>query len=369
MPVLFDEISADLGLSLVQVGAIWGIAFLPGLISGFLSGALSDKIGTKLSLTILCVASGISGASRGLAGGFAGLTLTALLSGFLLTAIPSNVHKVCGIWFSGKRLALANGFAAVGMALGFIIGSFASASILSPWLGGWQRVLFFYGGIAVVFGIIWSLTKMEPGERHVLTTRRGGFSLHASFLRIVKIRNIWILGIGMIGFGGCVRGMLGYLPLYLRDLGWPATLADGALTIFHVCSMAGVLLITFLSDKMRRRKAVLLVAAGFMATGSALLSVTQGIGIWVGVILAGMIRDGFMAVFMTTAIETDGIGPHNAGSTVGFLGIFTAISSLFAPPAGNSLAVFAPQLPFVFWAALGAFGLVSLLFLKEPRPT
>jgi len=365
MPVLFEEISASLNLSLVQVGTIWGIAYLPGLASGFLGGALSDRIGTKRTLIILCVAAGISGASRGLVGGFTGLTITTLFTGFMFTAISPVVHKICGIWFSGKRLALANGFASIGMAAGFMLGSFASASILSPWLGGWQRVLFFYGAIAVLFGIFWSFTKVNPEEQKVMESRRRDFSLLKPLVHIAKTRTIWILGLGMIGFNGCVQGMLGYLPLYLRGEGWAGMAADGALTTFHVCSMAGVLLITFLSDKLRRRKLILAGAAVIMAAGTGILSIAQGALVWAAVVIAGFIRDGFMAVFMTTVIETEGIGAQNAGAAVGFVMIFTATAALFSPPVGNSLAAISPQLPFAFWSVLGIVGLSSLLFVRE----
>ena len=41
-----------------------------------------------------------------------------LMTGFAMWAIPMNVHKTCGVWFSKKRLGMANGVVSVGMALG-----------------------------------------------------------------------------------------------------------------------------------------------------------------------------------------------------------------------------------------------------------
>ena len=45
MPVLFNEISAHLGLSLVQVGWIWGFFSLSGLFTVFIAGILADRFG------------------------------------------------------------------------------------------------------------------------------------------------------------------------------------------------------------------------------------------------------------------------------------------------------------------------------------
>lgn len=39
LPVLFAEISADLGLSLVQVGWIWGIGSVLGILVGIIGGS------------------------------------------------------------------------------------------------------------------------------------------------------------------------------------------------------------------------------------------------------------------------------------------------------------------------------------------
>jgi hypothetical protein len=40
MPVLFEEISNDVGLSVAQIGMIWGMVGLPGLFTAFFVGML-----------------------------------------------------------------------------------------------------------------------------------------------------------------------------------------------------------------------------------------------------------------------------------------------------------------------------------------
>jgi len=90
--------------------------------------------------------------------------------------------------------------------------------------------------------------------------------------------------------------------------------------------------------------------------------------VWVAVVIAGLVRDGFMAVFMTTIIETKGVGPAYAGTAIGLVTAFSGMGNLIAPPLGNSLAGLAPGLPFVFWAALAMLGLVGLYMAKESRP-
>jgi len=145
LPVLFQEISGELNLNLVQVGAIWGISALPGIVTVLIGGTLGDRFGPKRILIITCLLAGLTGALRGLVQDFSMLVATTFLLGALTPIVVMNNIKACGIWFPRHQLGLANGFLSMGMALGFLVGSMTSATWLSPWLGGWRNVLIFAG--------------------------------------------------------------------------------------------------------------------------------------------------------------------------------------------------------------------------------
>jgi MFS family permease len=365
MPVLFKEISEELGLSLVQIGVIWGAGSLTGIFTGLLGGSIGDRFGAKRTLIVACLLAGIGGALRGLADDFITLAGTMFLFGFITPAIPMNVHKTCGIWFSGRHLGLANGVVSGGMALGFMVGSMISATIMSPWLGSWRYVLFLYGGIAMAMSIPWALTRAAPQEAGELSQGISSSSMRQTFYRVSRLKNIWLLGLAILGIGGCVQGMLGYLPLYLQEIGWSVARADGALATFHAMSMLATIPLALLSDKLGSRKRILMVAALAIASGVGLLTVAQGMAVWVAVIIAGLFRDGFMALFMTSIIEVEGVGAAYAGTAMGLAMVFNRLGSLVAPPLGNSLATFAPSFPFAFWAILAVLGMFCFHFIQE----
>jgi hypothetical protein len=54
MPVLFDEISRELGLSLVEIGAIWGLSSLAGVLSGVMAVRWAIASGRD-ALCVYCV--------------------------------------------------------------------------------------------------------------------------------------------------------------------------------------------------------------------------------------------------------------------------------------------------------------------------
>ena len=367
MPVLFKEISEDLNLSLVQIGIVWGMIPLTMALFVLIGGLLSDRFGVKRALSTSCLLAGMAVALRGLSGSFFTLAATMFFFGLFSATISVVVPKTCGIWFAGRRLALANGVVSMGMAVGFMVGALISATILSPLLGGWQNVLFLYGSISVVIGILWLFTRSKPLYSESLMDGTGMIPFRQVLSRVIRIRRVWLLGFVLMGQIACVDGALGYLPLYLRGIGWPAATADGALAAFHAISITGVIPVVLLSSRLGSKRVVLFAATAMTAVGVGLLSVASGPMVWVSVVIAGIVRDGFMATLMTAIIETERVGPAYAGTAIGLVLTIARLVSFISPPIGNSLADINPGLPFVFWAGLAAIALFSFYFFRQNR--
>ena len=365
LPVLFDEISADLILSLVQVGWIWGMGSVMGILMGLIGGPVGDRFGPRRTLTIACLFIGVAGAARGLSNGFAMLAFTMLITGFAQWSIPMNVHKACGVWFPKQQLGMANGVVSVGMALGFLLGSLLAATVFSPLFGGWRNVVFVYGAVAVLFGTFWWYSQEKAKDNDL--QKNQSIAFQEALWHVMRIRNVWILCAATAGISGGVNGMLGYLPLYLRDLGWQPAIADSTLASFHAASMLFAIPIALFSDRMGSRRGVLMAAALLIAIGIGLLGFAGGVLISVAVLIAGMARDGFMATTMTAIIEVRGIGARFAGSATGLAMSVMGLANFFAPPVGNWLTNFGAGLPFLFWASLVFSGFVAYLFLQQPE--
>ena len=227
MPVLFKEISDDLGLDLVQVGAIWGIASLAGIFVSIIAGLLSDRFGIKNILSIFCIMVGITGSLRGFSNNFFILALTVFINGIVRLIIPITVTKTIGIWFRGKNLGMAMGIGAFGMGLGLMLGPLISATIMSPTLGGWRNVMHLYGALSAVVGVLWIILGREPSQVGTTATS-DTVPFRQAFARLIRLKSLWFIGLTLLFRVGCLMGMTGYLPLYLREQrGWEIAAADG----------------------------------------------------------------------------------------------------------------------------------------------
>jgi len=365
MPVLFKEISEDLDLNLVQIGTVWGIVPLAGIFVVLIGGLLSDRFGVKRTLTVGCFLAGLTGALRGLSGSFITLAATMFLFGLVIAIISTAVHKTCGVWFRRQQLGLANGVVAMGMAVGFTVGAMISATILSPLLGGWRNVMLLFGATSIAISILWLLTRSEPGQVESSASDASTAPLRQTLSRVIRIRDVWLLGLILAGVGGSIQGMHGYLPLYLREIGWTAASADGTLAAFNAISMIGTMPMALLSDRLNSRKAILFAATLMTAIGVGLLSVAGRTMVWASVLISGVVRDGFMAIFMTWIIETEGVGVTYAGTAIGLVATVSRLGSIVSPPIGNSFADVNLGLPFIFWAALAAVALLGFRFVKD----
>jgi cyanate permease len=364
MTVLFKEISGDLGLSLVQVGVVWGIPPLAALFIVLAGGLLADRYGAKRTISLACLLAGLAGAMRGFSGGFASLALTTFLFGLLIWVIPASVFKTTATWFSGRQLVVANGVVSAGMGLGFTVGAMISATVLSPLLGGWRNVLFLLGGVSVIVGLLWLFAVREP-TRLGLAGSEGSVSLRQTIARVLPIKAVWLLGLTLLGYIGCTQGVIGYLPTYLRDSGWTVASAGGTLAAFNGVSTLGAIPLALLSERLGLRKVVLFPVLLVTIVGVALLPLVGNAAVWVLMIMVGFARDGFMAICFTMGTEAKGIGVVYAGTAIGLMQTIFNVGSFIAPPLGNSLAGANPGFPFFLWAAFGLLALLAFYFVKE----
>lgn len=367
MPPLFKEISDELGLSLVQVGSVWGLSNLAGIFVSIIGGVLSDRFGSKRILTIFCILTGITGALRGIGDSFAILALFVVLNGAVRLIVPVSVTKTVGLWFQGPRLGMAMGVGAMGMGLGLMLGPLLSATVLSPWLGGWRNVMFFLGGVAAFIGVLWWLLGKEPPAEDPAQQSADPVSVRQAISELVRVKAVWFIGLTLLFRMGCLMGMNGYIPLYLRGQGWVPAAADTTLSAFYAVSTLCVVPLTYLSDRLGSRKKIMIPAAIAAIVCVGLIPLTDGAGVWTLMIINGVFMDGFMALSTTVLMESKGVRPAYYGIALGMIFTIAQIGAVSSPPLGNSFASISAGAPFYFWAVLAVVSLGILILYRKVK--
>jgi sugar phosphate permease len=372
MPVLFKEIGTDLNLSVTAIGTVWGMDPLAGIFIGLPAGLLADRFGVKRTLVVLCILAGITGALRGFSVNFLTMAASMFLFGLMAAATPSIIPKVTAEWFSGKRLGLANALVNVAWSLGAMGATMTSATLISPWLGGWRPTMFFFGAPAFILGILMLFTMRDPRKDELPAAMpnqpvANKVPFKQALSHVVKLRDVWLLGIITLMTWGCSMGFIGYLPYYLQDKGWTAGAASSVITVFNLLMLIGSVPMVLLSEKLKTRKGVVVISLIAMAVGVPLIPFAGTTGVWVLAVIIGFLRSGAGSLFSVMVLEAEGVGSLYGGTATGLASSVSMIGAALAPPLGNSLKAYGQAWPFIFWGLLCAVGIPLLFMIKTPK--
>ncbi|MEM7332557.1 MAG: MFS transporter [Chloroflexota bacterium] len=364
LPVLFPEIAADLNLDVVQLGIAWGSLSLSSIVVGLFGGAIADRLGSRKMITVVCLLTGLLGGLRGFAPNFVFLVGSLIIYGLVAPSFPPILHKTGAHLFPNQR-GISTGVISLGFAFALFLGSRYTATLLSPLVGGWRNVLFMFGGLGVLFSAIWFLAIPKQFLPPPTNSDKPFFnSIFSTVQQVLKVREMWIIGIGSTLFWACFRGFTGYTPLYLRGLGLSAVEADNALSGFFLASLILALPLSFLAERLGYRRPFLVLA--MLLTGGGVLFLGSGNEAWIplAIIVAGLMFDAFMAIHQAEVLDLKGVGAYT-GSALGLLVMFREIGGVLSPPIGNWMAQFNPSIPYFFWG--GAALLAAIVFLLLPR--
>ncbi|MBN1161276.1 MAG: MFS transporter [Dehalococcoidales bacterium] len=365
MPVLFKQIADELKLSVTAVGTVWGMDPLAGVFIGLPSGMLADRFGIKRSLTILCILAGVFGALRGVSDNFFSLAFIMFLFGLMAAAAPSIVPKATAVWFGGKRLALANGILIVAWSLGSMVATQFSATVFSPSLGSWRGVMFLFGGISIALGLLWFFTGREPDKTENPELSTDKIPFRQALSHISRIKEVWIIGLVTFFNWGASMGFMGYLPLYLRNIGWSPASADSVITVSSAMMLLGSIPMVLLSDRLKSRWGVLMVSVTALAVSLVLLPYVNTLGVWLVIIIGNFLRSGSSSLFNVMLLENKNIGSTYGGTAIGLASTISMVGAFVAPPLGNSLADMNKGWPFLLWAGLASLSIPLMFFIRE----
>jgi MFS family permease len=121
------------------------------------------------------------------------------------------------------------------------------------------------------------------------------------------------------------------------------------------------------SDKIGSRKTVMIFSILVLALTVGLIPLVNTTGVWMLLIIGGILRSGVTALANTLIFEIKGVGGTYGGTAIGLTYSLAMMGAFASPPIGNSLAAFTDDMPLFFWALLAVVALPLLLLVKETR--
>ena len=373
-PVL-STIGGEWDLSKPQLGLISSLFFLAYAAMQLPTGWLADRFGRKLLLVPGYLLFGVTTALSALAPSYGIFLLLAVLSGAGEgTYYPTQFSlssEVIPRRSRGLGSAIINCGQAFGISLGFIVSGFVAFNLNV----GWRASFAVLGVASVIAGVvIWRFIRERPGdtekaEAAPLPSTAAAVATGAAPVRLFSRDLVLAYITGFCSLYGFFV-ILTWLPYYLQVARHePASQTGIVSSLVPWASVPGALLVSYLSDRMRRRRAfaLLLMPVAALALFYVPLAGSPA-ALFAALIVYGFVGklalDPILVAYVADRVPTSAYS--RAYAVLNFAGM---LSSILAPYITGWLADRSGSLNTGFYlaTALLLVGAVCMAFTRDER--
>ncbi len=264
-----QDLAASFQTSAASLGVLAATYFYVYTIMQVPTGILVDTLGPRRILFIGGMIAGGGSLMFGMAQTLDGALVGRTLIGLGVSVVFISMLKIIAVWFEEHRFASVVG-------LSMLIGNFGSVLAGSPLSllaqsAGWRVVFVGVGIVSLVLGVLaWIVVRDRPQASEADAPAAPTFDrtvILTGLLRVVKNRATWPAAFVNAGISGSffAFGGLWAMPFLTQGMGMTRDTASAHLSLYFAGFAVGCLLIGTLSDRMRRRKPVVVGSALVLA--------------------------------------------------------------------------------------------------------
>lgn len=264
-----QDLAASFQTSAASLGVLAATYFYVYTIMQVPTGILVDTLGPRRILLIGGMIAGGGSLLFGMAQSLDGALIGRTLIGLGVSVVFISMLKIIAVWFEEHRFASVVG-------LSMLVGNFGSVLAGSPLSllaqsAGWRVVFVGVGIVSLVLGALaWIVVRDRPSGADGVPAPAPGFDrtvILTGLMRVVKNRATWPAAFVNAGISGSffAFGGLWAMPFLTQGMGMTRDTASAHLSLYFAGFAVGCLLIGTLSDRMRRRKPVVVGSALVLA--------------------------------------------------------------------------------------------------------
>lgn len=366
-PVM-GELEKEFGLSGTQLGLMNSVFYFSYALLQVPAGILGDKIGKKKVLIPGFLLFGAFTAVTGWAKSWSTLLFARVVTGAGEGTYYGPQYGLSSEQIPKKYRSLGSAIINSGMAFGIALGLMASSWLVYDQGYSWRTPFFVMSIPTLLTGLaIWLFVK----EKKRQPVEAGGVAKPKSkFTDLFKNRNLLLVYLMVFCslFGFFV--ILTWLPYYLQSERGIAGSETGFITsLVAWISIPGALLFSSLSDRLGKRKPLILVMVPVAILSMlSIIWMPNMTGVIVALCVYGLV--GKLALDpVLVALVADSVDENNYSSAFGLFNFIGMSSSILAPVIAGAARDMTGSLASSFYvsAALLVVGLVGMLFLKEKK--
>jgi predicted MFS family arabinose efflux permease len=258
-----QDLAAAFQTTAVSLGALAATYFYVYTVMQVPTGILVDTLGPRRILFLGGLVAGGGSLLFGMAGSLDGALVGRTLVGLGVSVVFIAMLKIIAVWFEERRFATV-----VGMSM--LVGNLGSVLAGAPlsWLAqtaGWRGVFIGVGVVSLALGALcWLLVRdrIEEG-RAAGTPRVDRTVVLTGLMSVLRNHATWPAAAVNFGLAGSffAFGGLWATPYLMQVHGMTRAMASNHLSLYFAGFAIGCLFIGGLSDRLRRRKLVILASA------------------------------------------------------------------------------------------------------------
>jgi sugar phosphate permease len=338
-------IMQDLGLTLVQMSAVFSAFTLAYSLFEIPSGWLGDVIGPRRVLTRIVLWWSAFTMLTGLAQGLRSMVAIRFLFGAGEAGAFPNAVRSFSMWFPARERGMANGVLFFGSRLGGAITAPIALVLIRTW--GWRASFVVFGSIGIVWAIAWYRSYRDRPSEHPevnhaelawiqqdeVRAREAG----TPWRRLLESRNLWAICAMYFTFGYGLYFYFTWLPTYLiRELKFSLLTGGVFASLPFLLAGAANLAGGWSTDRLARtsglKTARVALGSAAFATCAALIlgSLLFPNPIGKALLLAFALASADFALGACWAVCLD-VAPNHAGVVTGFMNTFGNLGGLVGP--------------------------------------
>lgn len=319
---LASRIMKEFQLTPVQFSSIFSAPMLASIFLGIVAGILSDKFGVKKICAIGLVIMTIGLWIRPFASNYTGLYVGMILAGFGVTALNINMSKIISAWFEPSKIGPLMGIVMAGCTLGMTLGTATTAYLPST------KIAFFISAVlSTIILLIW-IFFMKDGNTKPIKEQP---SAKGFFIKSLKSKNIWLVGICLMCVMGCNVCLTSFLPTALMSRGISEQTAGLLTSALTLGNLFGSFIGTAVIAKFGKMKPCLIVLSVVVAICSAFAWSFGTVGTILLLAATGFAFGTLVPTFMSFPALLPEIGPECAGSATGIISTLELIGAVVIP--------------------------------------
>ncbi len=323
-----------------------------------------DTWGFKKALGLGAVMMGVFGLLRGLF--TQDYTLALIMTIGLAAAQPLFLNsgtKFVANWFPLGERATIIGLAGISQLLGIVIGQIATPFMVQAW--GLGSAMMVYGGFGAVAALLFLIFAREKPPTPAGYEQR--VLMLEGLKHIVRMRDFYLLAFIVFVVNAIFNGVSTWVEVIVRPKGMGIDQAGLIGGLLMIGGIFGLVTIPMISDKLRKRKPIVIVGAILAIPFVVLTAYANSFGLLAVVIfLEGFFILGLSPVALQYATELCYPAPEGTSMGMFYLaGQISVVAVTFMGWSNETYGSFTPSL--LLFAAAMAVGVVLLLLMQESK--